>query len=64
MITTYHTYPDLLLDGGRLAATDYGDHVTVAQAVDYITANDADVVVLRILQGQTMHRGFMPGGIG
>jgi hypothetical protein len=64
MITTYHTYPDLLLDGGRLAATDYGDHVTSSQAIDYITGNDADVIILRILQGQTMHRGLMPGGIG
>jgi hypothetical protein len=64
MITTYHTYPDLLLDGGRLATTDYGNHVTVSQAIDYITGNGADVIVLRILQGQTMHRGLMPGGIG
>jgi hypothetical protein len=63
MITTFHTYPDLLLDGGRLAATNYGNHVTVSQAVDYITT-DSDAIVLLARQGTTYLHAHKPGGMG
>ena len=48
--TTFHTYSDLLFDGGRLAATCWTDHPTVStldQVVHATLAVDSEAVVLR-----------------
>ena len=65
--TTYHTYPDLLLSGGRLAATDWGSHpagcASLAEAVAATLRLDAEAVVLRAVRGTTVARGLAPGGL-
>lgn len=64
IITTHHTYPDLLFTGGRLAATDW-DSDSHARAVAATVRGDADAIVLRVsVDGYPHARGLMPGGIG
>jgi len=66
-LTTFHTYPDLLFDGGRLAAKCWGDHPTVStlqQAVRATIAVDSEAVVLRASGTDGTARGLMPGGLG
>ena len=66
-LTTFHTYPDLLFDGGRLAATCWGGHPTVStleQVVRATIAVDPDAVVLRASGTDGTARGLMPGGLG
>ena len=66
--TTFHTYPDLLLDGGRLAATEWGSHpagcATLAEAVAATLRLDDEAIVLRAVCGTTTVRGLAPGGLG
>jgi len=68
MTTTYHTYPDLLLDGGRLAATEWGAHpagcATLAEGVAATLRLDPEAVVLRAVRGAEAVRGLAPGGLG
>jgi hypothetical protein len=59
-ITTWHTYPDLVHRGGRLAATEWDGNPTAAQAVEATLRLDQDAIVLRVCQ----LRGLAPGGIG
>ena len=61
--TTYHTYADLLLDGGRLAATQW-DGGTLADAVAATLRLDPDAVVLRACRGTDTAIGHAPGGLG
>jgi hypothetical protein len=66
-LTTFHTYPDLLFDGGRLAAKCWGDHPTVStlqQDVRATIAVDSEAVVLRASGTDGTARGLMPGGLG
>ena len=66
--TTFHTYPDLLLDGGRLAATEWGSHpagcATLAEAVAATLRLDDEAIVLRAVRGTEVQRGLAPGGLG
>ena len=66
--TTYHTYSDLLLNGGRLAASDWGNirtgSVTLAEAVAATINRDAEAIVLRVSNDRETLRGLAPGGIG
>jgi len=65
--TTFHTYPQLLFDGGRLAATCWGDHPTVStveQVVRATLAVEPDAVVLRAAGSDGTARGLMPAGLG
>jgi hypothetical protein len=66
--TTYHTYSDLLLNGGRLAASDWGNirtgSVTLAEAVAATINRDAEAIVLRVSNDRETVRGLAPGGIG
>jgi hypothetical protein len=67
MITTFHTYPDLVtLTNERLAQTVWPawHSVTIAEGVAATIDQDPESIILRVSQGQTMHRGLMPGGIG
>jgi hypothetical protein len=66
--TTYHTYSDLLLNGGRLAASDWGNirtgSVTLAEAVAATINRDAEAIVLRVSNDRETVRGLAPGGLG
>ena len=66
--TTYHTYSDLLLDGGRLAASDWGNirtgAVTLAEAVAATINRDSEAIVLRVCNDRETLRGLAPGGLG
>jgi hypothetical protein len=68
MTTTFHTYPDLLLDGGRLAATEWGAHpagcATLGEGVAATLRLDPEAVVLRAVRGAEDVRGLAPGGLG
>ena len=68
LATTYHTYSDLLLDGGRLAASDWGNirtgSVTLAEAVAATINRDAEAIVLRVCNDRETVHGLAPGGIG
>jgi hypothetical protein len=65
MITTYHTYPDLVtLTSERLAATEFAQQTNPNSVIDYVISNDNESIILRVSQGHTMYRGLMPGGIG
>ena len=60
-ITTYHTYPHLIIDGGRLAAIEYSPwNLTPAEAVGATIDYEPEAIVLRVNQ----IKGFAPGGIG
>ena len=61
------TYPDLLFDGGRLAATCWTDHPTVStldQVVHATIAVDSEAVVLRASGTDGTATGLMPAGLG
>ena len=66
--TTYNTYPDLLIYGGRLAATDWGNirtgSVTLAEAVAATIDRDSEAIVLRVSNDRETLRGLAPGGLG
>ena len=59
-ITTYHTYPELIYCGGRLAATEWDGNPTAAEAVAATLRHDPEAVILRVAQ----LKGLAPGGIG
>jgi len=64
---TFHTYPDLLFDGGRLAATCWGDHPTVSTLEQVVCATitlEPGAVVLRASGIDGTARGLMPAGLG
>ena len=67
ILTTYHTYPDLLLSGGRLAATDWGSHpagcASLADGVAATLRLDAEAIILRAVRGSETVRGLAPGGL-
>ena len=60
--TTYHTYADLLLDGGRHAATEWPGG-TLAEAVEATLRLDPEAVILRAVRGTETVRGLAPGGL-
>jgi hypothetical protein len=65
--TTYHTYPDLLTSGDRLAATDWGSHpagcASLGEAVSATLHLDPDAIILRAVRGSEAVRGLAPGGL-
>lgn len=63
--TTYHTYADLLTDGGRLAATNWGSlrSCSAAEAVAATLRHDPEAVVLRVTYGVESAKGYAPGGL-
>lgn len=58
-MVTFHTYPELLIDGGRLAATEWPG-ASVSEAVAATLRLDSEAIVLRA--GQAV--GLAPGGLG
>jgi hypothetical protein len=63
ILTTYHTYPDLLLSGGRLAATEWGVGASLADGVAATLRLDAEAIILRAVRGAETVRGLAPGGL-
>jgi hypothetical protein len=65
MITTFHTYPDLVTEASeRKAATVWGSRTTPSEALAYLANTDNQAIVLRVRHGETWYNGLMPGGIG
>jgi hypothetical protein len=65
MVTTFHTYPDLVTETAeRKAATSWGLGASVADAVAATLLRDSQSIVLRVRSGNSQLIGFMPGGIG
>jgi hypothetical protein len=74
MTSTYHTYPDLVYDKGRLAETtwlteaDADDRlawlVHVGDALSAIIAIDPEAVVFVVKYGEKRVVGLRPGGLG
>lgn len=60
--TTFHTYPDLLGDGGRLAATCWGGSC-MAAAVAWRLYREEDAIVLQVSNGADRLVGLAPGGL-
>ena len=62
MTSTYHTYPDLVYDKGRLAETTWlTEHVS--DAISAIIAIDPEAVVLVAKYGEKRAVGLRPGGL-
>jgi hypothetical protein len=69
MITTFHTYPDLVtLTGERLAQTRWPEwhSVTIAEGVAATIDQDPECIVLRVASTgfADVAIGYMPGGLG
>ena len=62
MIRTFHTYGDLLIDGGRLAETTWRC-ASAAAAVAATLRGDAEAVILRVRTDKETLRGLAPGGL-
>ena len=66
MASTFHTYPDLITDAGRLARTDWGDRLrhTAADAVAATLRYDSEAII-GLATDSTGSRfiGLMPGGL-
>jgi hypothetical protein len=60
--TTYHTYADLLTDGGRHAATEWTT-TDMAAAVAATLRLDPDAIILRVVCGTVTVRGLAPAGV-
>lgn len=58
-MVTYHTYPELLINGGRLAATEWPG-ASLAEAVKATLSLDHEAIILRA--GEAV--GLAPGGLG
>ena len=62
MTSTYHTYPDLVYDKGRLAETIWnGNCFSVAIAATLTL--DPEVIILRARIGNKTIEGLAPGGL-
>jgi hypothetical protein len=62
MASTYHTYPDLITDGGRLAATAW-PKASISDAIGATLANDCQAVILTVVASGEITRGYAPGGM-
>lgn len=64
MATTYNTYPDLLIDGGRLAATVW-QTAHAGEAIAATIRRDPTAIVLRASDRTGAWLvGLAPGGMG
>ena len=65
--STFHTYPALIIDGGRHAETQWGNHrihATAAQAVVATLRHHPDAIIsLAIDDYGSRLVGLMPGGL-
>jgi hypothetical protein len=61
---TYNTWPDLLIDGGRLASTEWSPRLSGSECVAAMLRRDPEAVVLRVVAFDGHRRGLAPGGLG
>ena len=64
MSSTFHTYPDLVHTGGRLACTEWAQDLTTSQAVAATLRYESQAVILRAVTLEGYSRGLAPGGLG
>jgi hypothetical protein len=64
MASTFHTYPDLVHTGGRLACTEWGHAATAAEAIAATLCRDSESIILRVVAVDGYFRGLAPGGLG
>ena len=62
MTSTYHTYPDLVYDKGRLAKTIW-DGNCFGDAIAATLTIDPEAIVLRARVGNETITGLRPGGL-
>lgn len=62
MVSTFCTFSDLLVDGGRLAETVWPTR-ELAAGVAATLDQCSDAIVLRATNGRETVRGFAPGGL-
>lgn len=63
---TLHTYPDLIVDGGRHARTDWPAHCYRGDLAELVAATlriDPDAVITRAADGRAVAVGHLPGGL-
>ena len=61
--STFHTYPDLLHSGDRLARTDWLSSLSVSEVVAATLRIDSTAVILRAVAYDGSLRGLAPGGL-
>ena len=62
MTSTYHTYPDLIYNKGRLAETNWlTDQLN--DAIQAVIITDPEAIVLRARIGNETIKGLAPGGL-
>ena len=64
MASTFHTYPDLVHTGGRLACTEWGHAATATEAIAATLRRDPESIILRVAAVDGYFRGLAPGGLG
>ena len=64
MSSTFHTYPDLVHTGGRLACTEWGHAATASEAIAATLRRDPESIILRVVAVDGYFRGLAPGGLG
>ena len=67
LMQTLHTYPNLLVSGGRLAVTNWGNGLTLSQVVAATLRYDPEAIILAVksnTQGARLATGYAPGGLG
>lgn len=62
MTSTYHTYPDLVYDKGRLAETTWDSHCFGDAIAATLTINP-EAIILRARIGDESIKGLAPGGL-
>ena len=62
MASTFNTYPDLLINGGRLARTEWPG-ASMAEAVAATVRRNSEAVILRAADQGCQVRGLAPGGL-
>jgi ABC-type branched-subunit amino acid transport system ATPase component len=62
MTSTYHTYPDLVYDKGRLAETIW-DGNCFGDAIAATLTINPEVIILRARIGNETIKGLAPGGL-
>ena len=63
MTSTYHTYPDLVYDKGRLAETIWDGNCSFGAAITATLTIDSEAIVLRARIGDESIKGLAPGGL-
>ena len=49
MPSTFHTYPDLVHSGGRLACTEWGHAAIAAELIAATLRRDPESIILRVV---------------